>query len=305
MIEEEQVLEELIRMADERLRALRDYRKREEAIAAFLKESRPKEARELAQFFVEYGLLLRKWGTGKPPSDYKLAKTVWNGYEDFAPFLREVVTQVSRFDAEFLYPAAGTPGLPKAVRSRLLTFCAKLERGGMLRARKEGEDRLKVELLKRDIKFINGGWGERVTLYLVDRTLRKFTARQSHDYRLFWNVRLSEPGSEQIKMELDVVARVEDHFYIFETKTGEDLDVPKWVERSELFGMKQGRSTFFTCTPRDEIRPKYFKPYRLLPFSELEAMFTNCLEHDFPPPPPTVLHATLSESLEGAPLPTA
>ncbi len=270
----------------------RAERERQEAIAAFLEKPFPREVRALARFFAGYGLLLHKWGTGKPPGDYGLAKTVWAGYDVLAPFLRETVRQVNLHAETFLYPPLPGKPLPKRDKGRLLTFCAALERKGTLVALKEG-DRLLVEVRARDTKFINGGWGERVTLYLVDRTLKTFTRGRHLPHRLFWNVRLLEPGSEQTRMELDVVAQVGERFYIFETKTGETLDVEKWVARSRRFG--DGRSAFLTCTPRDEINPKYFQPCVLLPFSRLEEIFSAMLLRDFPPTPETPVSDRMGE----------
>lgn len=278
-MDEETLLEALEGFIAQRRQALAEARAEREAIDAFLAEERPKEVRELARFFAGHGLLLRKWGTGKPPEDYALAKTIWSGYEVLAPFLRETVRQVNQHAETFLYPPLPGEPLPKRDKGRLLTFCAALEKRGMLMTLKEGE-RLLVELRKRDTKFINGGWGERVTLYLVDKTLKTFTKGRHLPHRLFWNLRLQTPSSEQTKMELDVVAQVGARFYIFETKTGESLDVEKWVERSQRFGT--ARSTFLTCTPRDEINPRYFQPCVLIPFSRLEEIFGAMLRRDFP-----------------------
>lgn len=274
-MDETMLLEALETFISER----REKRAKQEAIAAFLGKDRPKETRELARFFAGYGLLLWKWGTGKPPEDYGLAKTVWAGYGVLAPFLRETVRQVNLHAETFLYPPLPGEPLPKRDKGRLLTFCSALEKRGMLVTIKEGE-RLLVELRKRDMKFINGGWGERVTLYLVDKTLKTFTKERRLPHRLFWGVRLKTPGNDQTQMELDVVAQVGGRFYIFETKTGETLDVVKWVRRSTLFG--SDRSIFITCTPRDEINPKYFQPCVLLPFSRLEESFAAMLRRDFP-----------------------
>lgn len=278
-MDEETLLGELEAFIATRRQALAKARAEREAIAAFLAEERPREVRELARFFADHGLLLRKWGIGKPPEDYALAKTIWSGYDVLAPFLRETVRQVNLRAETFLYPPLPGAPLPKRDKGRLLTFCAALEKRGMLMTLKEGE-RLIVELRKRDTKFINGGWGERVTLYLVDKTLKTFTKGRHLPHRLFWNLRLQTPGSEQTKMELDVVAQVGGRFYIFETKTGESLDVVKWVRRSQRFGTD--RSTFLTCTPRNEINPRYFQPCILIPFSRLEEIFGAMLRHDFP-----------------------
>ena len=278
-MDEETLLGEFEAFIAMRRQALAKARAEREAITAFLMEERPREVRELARFFADHGLLLRKWGTGEPPEDYALAKTIWSGYDVLAPFLRETVRQVSLHAETFLYPPLPGAPLPKRDKGRLLTFCAALEKRGMLMTFKEGE-RLIVELRKRDTKFINGGWGERVTLYLVDKTLKTFTKGRRLPHRLFWNLRLQTPGSEQTKMELDVVAQVGERFYIFETKTGESLDVVKWVKRSQRFGT--GHSTFLTCTPRNEINPRYFLPCLLIPFSRLEEIFGAMLHRDFP-----------------------
>lgn len=273
MNDELEVLDRLEALIAERREAV----KRRDALEAYLAAPRAAVLKPLVAFFARHELCLKSAGTGRRPPNYQLAKAIWRGYDQIEPFLHAVVQQVNCNEPTFIYPAEELPPLVKDEKSALCSICENLQKEGFLEMKK-GKNRLQITLKSRDTKFVNGGWGEMVTLYLVDKTLKAFTAERASSYNLFWNVRLTHPGETQACMELDVVAQVEDRVYIFETKTGEMLDVIKWAERTKRFS---DHATFITCTPKNEINPKYFKPCRLIPFSKLEGTLLSILKSDF------------------------
>lgn len=273
MRDELEVLDRLEALIAER----REQLARRAALNAYLAEPRPATLKPLVAFFAQHELCLKSTGTGRRPPNYQLAKAIWRGYDQIEPLLHAIVQQVHDDEPTFIYPDESLPPLVKDEKSALCSICENLEKAGLLEMKK-GKNRLQITLKSRDTKFVNGGWGEMVTLYLVDKTLKAFTKERSSSYNLFWNVKLTHPGETNPCMELDVVAQVEDRVYIFETKTGEMLDVIKWAERTKRFS---DHATFITCTPRNEINPKYFKPCRLIPFSKLEMTLLSILKSDF------------------------
>lgn len=273
MRDELEVLDRLEALIAER----REQLARRAALNAYLAEPRPATLKPLVAFFAQHELCLKSAGTGRRPPNYQLAKAIWRGYDQIEPLLRAIVQQVHDDEPTFIYPEESLPPLVKAEKSALCSICENLEKIGLLEMKK-GKNRLQITLKSRDTKFVNGGWAEMVTLYLVDKTLKAFTKERTSSYNLFWNVKLTHPGETNPCMELDVVAQVEDRVYIFETKTGEMLDVIKWAERTKRFS---DHATFITCTPRNEINPKYFKPCRLIPFSKLEMTLLSILKSDF------------------------
>ena len=81
-------------------------------------------------------------------------------------------------------------------------------------------------------------------------------------------------------MQLDIIAQINDRFYVFETKSGV-LGIQKWVERAEIFNQNGNR--FLTCCIDSSVNPKLFQPYRLLSLEHLEKQLVELLDYDFPP----------------------
>ena len=81
-------------------------------------------------------------------------------------------------------------------------------------------------------------------------------------------------------MQLDIIAQINDRFYVFETKSGV-LGIQKWVERAKIFNQNGNR--FLTCCIDASVNPKLFRPYRLLALELLEKQLIELLDYDFQP----------------------
>jgi hypothetical protein len=79
-------------------------------------------------------------------------------------------------------------------------------------------------------------------------------------------------------MQLDLIARVNDRFYVFETKTGV-LGIDKWVDRAKLFSRDQ-KSRFITCCIDEKIPTQWFRPFCLVPLGRLEVEMSKWLAVD-------------------------
>jgi hypothetical protein len=129
--------------------------------------------------------------------------------------------------------------------------------------------------------FWHGSWAEYVNRSLVVKTLQAFANSRKCRFDVFHDVRLAkcEPTGKPIDMQLDLVAQLNDRFYVFDTKTGV-LCIDKWVDRARLFSAARC-SRFITCCADEDIPPRLFEPYTLIPLGQLETRLMDVLNEDF------------------------
>ena len=126
-------------------------------------------------------------------------------------------------------------------KSALIQLCEAFKGFGWISVERSLTE-LKIKRGKNNlaIQFWNGGWAEIVNRAIIESTLQAFAKEHKLSYDIFYDVKLVRLASEKVlpDMQLDVVARVDDRFYVFETKTGV-LGIDKWVDRAKLFSRDQ------------------------------------------------------------------
>ena len=236
--------------------------------------------KRLAEYFRTLGYSIVSLLTKAPDTDnsYAIAKQIWNGRSIIMrPFLKYLHQSGSK---EFEYPIAELSGTDKA---DLLNLCKRMQDSGWIEFSKV-KDVLHVQAFPKRLKnFPNGGWTEEANRYLIKKVLCDYSASHKIKYRVFWDVKLKLLDSEKDNpndMQLDIIAQINDRFYVFETKSGV-LGIQKWVERAEIFNQNGNR--FLTCCIDASVNPKLFRPYRLLTLELLEKQLVALLDDDFPP----------------------
>ena len=170
--------------------------------------------------------------------------------------------------------------------SALIQLCEAFKGFGWISVeRSRTELKIKRGGKSQAIQFWNGGWAEIVNRSIIESALQAFAKEQKlkgHklSYDIFYDVKLVRLALEKVSpdMQLDVVARVGDRFYVFETKTGV-LGIDKWVDRAKLFSRDQ-KSRFITCCIDEKISTQWFRPFCLVPLGRLEAEMSKWLEDD-------------------------
>ena len=171
--------------------------------------------------------------------------------------------------------------LVPAEKSSLIQLCEAFERLEWITAERSRTE-LKISRGRKNqaIQFWNGGWAELVNRSIIESTLQAFAKEHKLSYDIFYDVKLVRLATEKVSpdMQLDVVARVGDRFYVFETKTGV-LAIDKWVERAKLFNHDQ-KSRFVTCCADEKIPVQWFRPFCLVALGRLEDEMLKWLETD-------------------------
>ena len=235
--------------------------------------------KRFAEYFRTLGYYIVSLLTKVPDTDnsYAIAKQIWNGRSIMLPFLKYLHQSGSK---KFEYPIAELSGTDK---TDLLNLCKRMQDSGWIEFSKV-KDVLHVQAFPKRLKnFPNGGWTEEANRYLIKKVLSDYSANHKIKYRVFWDVKLKLLDSEKDNlndMQLDIIAQINDRFYVFETKSGV-LGIQKWVERAEIFNQNGNR--FLTCCIDSSVNPKLFQPYRLLSLEHLEKQLIELLDYDFPP----------------------
>ena len=128
--------------------------------------------------------------------------------------------------------------------------------------------------------FWHGSWAEYVTRSLVVKALQNFANECKCRFDVFHDIKLAyyEATGKGVDMQLDLVAQLNDRFYVFEMKTGV-LSIDKWVDRARLFSA-DGRSRFITCCADESIPTWLFEPYTLIPLGNIEKRLPELLRQE-------------------------
>ena len=166
-------------------------------------------------------------------------------------------------------------------KSTLIQLCEAFKGFGWISVeRSRTELKIKRGRKNQAIQFWNGGWAEIINRAIIESTLQAFAKEHKLSYDIFYDVKLVLLAVEKVlpDMQLDVVARVDDRFYVFETKTGA-LGIDKWVDRAKLFS-RDRKSRFITCCIDEKIPTQWFRPFCLVPLGRLEAEMSKWLVKD-------------------------
>ena len=209
----------------------------------------------------------------KNKAEYRLAKKFWK-FRNFAvDFLRKLASFPNQ--GEMTYSIAD---LNKEDQNNLRNLCREMEKQGWIKFEEADED-LKISEVNSKY-YLAGNWAEFVNRFLLYITLLNFATKNKLKYKVFWNVKLLKVKSGEINysradMELDIVAELNDKFYIFETKSGK-IEIPKERERAKLFNTSKSR--YILCCLKDE-NCKDFNT--IIPLEKLEEDLPKLLAEDF------------------------
>lgn len=252
--------------------------------------AKDKLTKRLAEFFKVHGLYIVSYQSRERSKEhYALAKQVWRAKATLLPFIKALSrNKKPSFDYD-------TQSMSPTEKTDIINLCDNLRKQeGLSYDIFPNKIQITPSLKGHHKNFFSGAWAEEVTLYLIDKALKKFTQTRKLKHILFWDVKLKQVGSNKNTpndMQLDLVAQVADRFYVFETKSGFILCIDKWVDRAHLFDDKKNR--FITCTADETLNPRIFHPFRLFALPTLETQFTQMLEKDFTENPALPISATV------------
>jgi hypothetical protein len=162
--------------------------------------------------------------------------------------------------------------------NQLRNFFNNLQKADMVSVSSNNSEVLSVCPNPKHLPFFDGGWAEDGMVYLIEKTIKSFSAKQGLPSHVFWNVKLSDnPPWNLTRFEFDVIAKIGKMFYVFEVKTGALLSIDKWFERWSIF--KDVGARYIQCTTK-EVDHKLFVPLPLFPIEHFETLLEQRLEKD-------------------------
>ena len=261
---------------------------RQELYSKEWKENRfanDKQTKRIAEFFRALGFVIVDLKSDSQNEDdlfYRLAKQIWEFYKTDQR-VKDFIKELSKIEAKttFLYP---TDTWGHEERNRLNNLCKTMQDNRWITINKSEADtvlNVTSRLTPETSKFLDGGWAESITRFLINKTFSVFIKkRKMFQKKIFWNVQIKRFGSVNANdMELDVVVELNGRFYIFETKSGV-IEFRKMFDKADLFD-RDGESRFILCSLDEKWRPYHFKPHLLYPLPELEERWKLLLSKDF------------------------
>ncbi len=210
----------------------------------------------------------------------KLADQIWRCRHVSKPFIKELSKQ---YDKKFIYDMSS---LSLEEANDFLNLCGSLLKMKWISFSKPVDKHIEItaDIPKDGRYFLSGAWAEIINRKILTNTLQKFASeRGQFSYKLFWNVKLKKEDSTKNNgndMQLDLVVQLSGGFYIFETKSGYNLAIDKWVDRTRLFCHDKNR--FITCCADENLSLLVNLPYYLFALPRLEKQILDLLERDYP-----------------------
>ena len=240
---------------------------------------RERKTRRLAAYFSDLGFrIVSCVGKEQVLVETRAANLLFKIKEIAMPVFKKLVAKSSK---EILVELDGFDGVAK---SSLLQLCDAFEKLNWIKTERT-KHALRIVRLNDTVAtcFWHGSWAEYVNRLLVVKTLQAFANSRKFRFDVFYDIKLArwESTGKPVDMQLDLVAQLADRFYVFDTKTGV-LCIDKWVDRARMFGADQ-RSRFITCCADEDIPPRLFEPYILIPLGQLEHRLKDVLNEDYSP----------------------
>ena len=112
------------------------------------------------------------------------------------------------------------------------------------------------------------------------KTVQEFCGSRKISFKAFQNAELRRTDENCLFTELDLVVQIEKRFYVFEIKSGPNINIIQWAKREMVLVGDFVRN--IVCTIYDSIPEKIFEPQLLLKLNNIEFELNKILEADFP-----------------------
>jgi len=220
-----------------------------------------------------------------PPDDYSFAKTIFTQREIFVPLLCRLAMGIREGNTPIAYTISYKGGMVivrQFLQNIVEQFLENLkEKEFVTEWRRKSDCQYEVSIPKDEAKrrFFRSMWAEQVFRYVIAKTVQTFCAERKLSTKTFQNVKLRKKGEDLLFTELDLVVQVEERFYIFEVKSGPQINIIQWAKREQALAGNNIRN--IVCTIHDSISEKIFEPQLLLKLGNIEMELKKMLDSDF------------------------
>ena len=113
------------------------------------------------------------------------------------------------------------------------------------------------------------------------KTVQEFCGSRKISCKAFQNARLRRTDENGLFTELDLVVQIEKRFYVFEIKSGPNINIIQWAKREMCLAKGCDLVRNIVCTIHDNIPERIFEPQLLLKLNNIEFELNKILEADF------------------------
>ena len=240
--------------------------------------------RDITQFFLSKEFLIV---SHNPLAKEKsaIAKRAWTCYDKVKPLFKQLARARQKF--QYCFP----DDKQHTGKSTFFQLIKTIQELGVIEFERKKNWLTIIPKKNADwSNFFDGVWVEYVGRWLIEEAVKKYNLENPPLHHGIWsNVKLKKLDSRQsVDKELDIVlnirdkAKVNHHIYIFEIKSGKNLDIEGWVDSARLFQDSQEKNIrFITCCTDPDVDPMIFAPYRLCSLQNLCKQLTDFLSRDF------------------------
>ena len=246
--------------------------------------------KDFAKFLEGRGLVIENEAelSQIPKEDYPLAKQIFKCREVLVPLLLKLAIGIKDEKDVISYSISYKGGM-YIVRQFLQNIVDQfldnlMKKKLILPWKRKDECHYEIPLPKDKTKrrFFRSAWAEQVFRYAIMKTVQEFCRPRKIMYKAFQNACLRRTDENDLLTELDLVVQIAKRFYVFEIKSGPNINIIQWAKREMNLVKDCEIVRNIVCTIHDNIPEKIFEPQLLLKLSNIELELYKILEADFP-----------------------
>ena len=223
-----------------------------------------------------------------PNEDYSLAKQIFKSREVLVPLMSKLAIGIKDEKDTISYSISYKGGMfivRQFLQNIVKQFLDNLKEKKFISAWYcKDECQYEIPLPKDETKrrFFRSVWAEQVFRYVIMKTVQEFCGSRKISFKAFQNAELRRTDENCLFTELDLVVQIEKRFYVFEIKSGPNINIIQWAKREMVLVGDYDFVRNIVCTIYDSIPEKIFEPQLLLKLNNIEFELNRILEADFP-----------------------
>jgi len=223
-----------------------------------------------------------------PNEDYSLAKQIFKSREVLVPLMSKLAIGIKDEKDTISYSISYKGGMfivRQFLQNIVKQFLDNLKEKKFISTwQQKDECQYEIPLPKDKTKrrFFRSAWAEQVFRYAIMKTVQEFCGSRKISFKAFQNAELRRTDENCLFTELDLVVQIEKRFYVFEIKSGPNINIIQWAKREMVLAEGCNCVRNIVCTIYDSIPERIFEPQLLLKLNNIESELNKILEADFP-----------------------
>ena len=223
-----------------------------------------------------------------PNEDYPLAKQIFKSREVLVPLMSRLAIGIKDEKDTISYSISYKGGMfivRQFLQNIVKQFLDNLKEKRFISTwQQKDECQYEIPLPKDKTKrrFFRSAWAEQVFRYTIMKTVQEFCGSRKISFKAFQNAELRRTDENCLFTELDLVVQIEKRFYVFEIKSGPNINIIQWAKREMVLAEGCNCVRNIVCTIYDSIPERIFEPQLLLKLNNIESELNKILEADFP-----------------------